>query len=158
MNNFSNKINQNCIIFQSIFKIEKAEHSLLFIKLIFPLNNREKTNTGEIHLESEINKRNALILNGLLYSGPENTRKSMKFFPICICSQSFGTMKYFSSLLQVFSELYHICIMARIFHFISLLHTKLYNISLEVVTPALDLTFFLTGSWEIQLGVLQKNM
>lgn len=36
--------------------MEKAEHSLLFIKLIFPLNNREKTNTGKIHLESEINR------------------------------------------------------------------------------------------------------
>lgn len=27
---------------------------------MFPLNIREKTNTGEIHLESEIIKRNAL--------------------------------------------------------------------------------------------------
>lgn len=55
MIHFSNKTDWNHKIFQSIFKIEKAEHSPLFIKLIFHLNNREKTNTGEIHLEFEIN-------------------------------------------------------------------------------------------------------
>lgn len=62
MNHFSNKTNQNHIIFQSVFKIEKAEHSPLFIKLIFQLNNREKTNTGEIHLEFEINREMCCVL------------------------------------------------------------------------------------------------
>lgn len=48
------KFRYNYIIFQDIFKNEKVEYSLLFIKFLFPLDNREKINTDEIHLKSEL--------------------------------------------------------------------------------------------------------
>lgn len=44
-------------IFQKVFKIEKKEFNLLFIKFIFSLDNRKKIAIGEINLESELSRK-----------------------------------------------------------------------------------------------------